>query len=161
MWKGKLRSTYLKLNQWVNLHSLTQNIRDKKYQDIIDDTRKFIGDTNSAPDIVDAEEYFNSPTFGYIPLRGRHNPEYVRVFFSKFEEVQSIKITLKDLEKETIDENSKVILGETNFKMTARSFWFLLPLSAKKYYIECYSDHCERLVNLLQDAKKEIWYEEQ
>ncbi len=144
--------------------------------DLLDENRKNILENNK-----DTPAYalnFHSHIFWQISvqeLRTSMKPKDIQLFFMDLEKAKDVVMTVKD-EHDTrfqyindaqyiinvpdfqIDPKTFLILEFNTYerKIPARLFRSLLPKGVTQPYVQKYSDHYQRLVQLLLDKNKEI-----
>ena len=131
----------------------------KNIKKVTDETSKHIASAH-----ISIEAYaldFHSKTFWDIRVKevnARTNIKDIQLFFEEFENINVVLITMKDTDFPAIDEKSFIVLEfpKHTRKIHARFFWAILPKKIKDPYMTKYTDHYERLTDLLSDFHKLI-----
>lgn len=109
---------------------------------------------------------FYSPSFWHIfikELKNKGSKSDIQLFFEDFERAYDVTLTVKNIDENSIDEKSFIVLELEDWstrQIHARFFRAILPPHIKYPYMKKYTDPFERLANLLADQNKTVHSEE-
>ena len=109
---------------------------------------------------------FYSPSFWHIlikELKNKDSAVAIQLFFEDFERAYDVLLTVKNIDEDSIDEKSFIVLELEDWstrQIHARFFRAILPPHIKYPYMKKYTDPFERLANLLADQNKTVHSEE-
>ena len=131
---------------------------------ITDQTSQQIAYVHAEIPVYDLDFY--APMFWRVlvkELRNKNSKEDVQLFFTEFADAKNVIITVKDIDKDVVDEKSFVVLEFEDWHtrtLHARFFWAILSPDIKRPYVQKYQDPFQRLAFLIDDLGKEVESEE-